>query len=485
MELRQYQEHRRYAVFLTLVLMVLLALASLVRATDGFYDPIWGSGGRLYLDVPPQLADASWYWPVLKPLPDGRLLLGGYCEYWNPSINTSVCLTRRHPDGSADISFGPSQNGSARLGDQHALFRSFQVADRGLARLPDGRLVVVGSQGRACSPDLPVAPTTGCSVGILARLSPSGQLQTVGDDDEPYRTLVFASGEASPHNRIAAVAATADGKILVAGEAARWDHIAGTWNIDFAIARLDADLRLDPSFAAGAGQRLIAFDAGDGNADRANQILPQAQGKIVLVGHMDFPTNDRAIEALARLNPDGSLDNSFGTGGRVHGSGGLRFRAATDGTLDQRGRLLTIGTERISGGSSSFRITRWLNSGVADLQFGHAGHVFVMFNLTTPSNDHATGITVQSDGRILVVGAASRSLAPRRNYFGVARLTDFGELDSSFGSAGRAFGTFDPGSGHSDEGMALYLGNGGLMVAGYGSDASTTGSSQRFGLARL
>jgi len=33
--------------------------------------------------------------------------------------------------------------------------------------------------------------------------------------------------------------------------------------------------------------------------------------------------------------------------------------------------------------------------------------------------------------------------------------------------------------------MALDLGNGGLMVAGYGSEAGTTGSSQRFGLARL
>src|SRR5439155_1103104 len=100
-----------------------------------------------------------------------------------------------------------------------------------------------------------------------------------------------------------ALALQADGRIVVAGRSC-------PSTCDFALARYNPDGSLDPSFGSGGG--VLTEFAGGGDA---SALAVQSDGKIVVAalsgggGRQDF--------ALARYNPDGSLDPSFGSGGRV------------------------------------------------------------------------------------------------------------------------------------------------------------------------
>ncbi len=115
-----------------------------------------------------------------------------------------------------------------------------------------------------------------------------------------------------------ATAVQPDGKILIAGRAAR--NSDGDGDVDFAVARLTADGRLDPTFGAG-GKLTVAFNLGGRNIDAASEIAVDASGRIVVVGTAEFAFDAdgraRTHIAVARLTADGMLDTTFGAGGSV------------------------------------------------------------------------------------------------------------------------------------------------------------------------
>src|SRR5207245_943210 len=125
----------------------------------------------------------------------------------------------------------------------------------------------------------------------LARYNPDGSL------DRQVVTSFADRDEAS------ALALQSDGKIVVAG----FSGAGGRQ--DFALARYNPDGSLDPSFGSG-GRVLTDF----GGYDEASALALQSDGKIVVAGFSDVVGFGFA---LARYNPDGSLDPSFGSGGRV------------------------------------------------------------------------------------------------------------------------------------------------------------------------
>lgn len=99
-----------------------------------------------------------------------------------------------------------------------------------------------------------------------------------------------------------------DGRILAAGGA----DLAGT-QFDFALVRYNADGSLDSTFGIG-GKATTDFN---GRLDAASAIALQTDSKIILAG---FATAGDPHMALARYNPNGTLDSSFGTAGKVRGS---------------------------------------------------------------------------------------------------------------------------------------------------------------------
>ena len=104
---------------------------------------------------------------------------------------------------------------------------------------------------------------------------------------------------------------------------------------------------LDPSFGDG-GRVVVDFSP---NFDRANAVAAQPDGKVVLAGTDDL-SSDRAQFALVRLNPDGSLDQSFGNGGkRTIGFGKNRDDEASSVAVDGDGRIVVAGTPTIVASS--------------------------------------------------------------------------------------------------------------------------------------
>src|ERR1700722_9007728 len=100
---------------------------------------------------------------------------------------------------------------------------------------------------------------------------------------------------------------------------------------------------LDPSFGNG-GQETIHFDG----AGAAWGMTEQADGKPVLVGQSAPDASSPANCAVARLNHDGSLDSSFGSGGRARVSFG-GDDACFSAAVQADGKLLVAGKSTVSG----------------------------------------------------------------------------------------------------------------------------------------
>ena len=133
-------------------------------------------------------------------------------------------------------------------------------------------------------------------------------------------------GSASRRQR--AVARQPDGKIVAVGT------VAGYGANDFALARYNPDGTLDPSFS-GDGRQTTDF----GPSDEAFGVAIQGDGKIVAVGSTG-PAGGNF--ALARYNPNGSLDTSFSGDGKQTTDFGGR-RPASGVALQGDGKIVAVG----------------------------------------------------------------------------------------------------------------------------------------------
>lgn len=457
-----------------LLIACTLACAHSALAQDGYFDPAWGDGGRLLVDVSIGEDEGS----TILLQPDGKLLILGICK----DVDTGhFCATRLRQNGSNDFGFGPGAAGYA-LYDTLSGFVS------------DGALLSSGSILLAGNYDSYGVPPT------IARLTPAGLIDVGAGNGHGFFQFHYYTpnepGGSGPNSTIDAIAVQADGKILVAGRAQTWR--AGISNNDFAIARLLPDLSgLDPSFGGGdglspPGVKLIPFDRGGpsgDNNDLAYALLNLRDGRILVGGVVGVTGTafGRTDLGLARLQANGQLDTSFGDGGRVV----LSPASGSDSKLtalagDRQGRVVIAGYTR-GVADRDFLVARILADGQLDPDFGTQGFQTIDFNLGDPPNDYANDVVVQSDGGIIVAGRAQANPSPTqyREKFALARLLDNGVLDPSFGSGGKSIGNFSPPSqptGYSASVSGIAIGNGGLMVVGSGI---ASGGDERFGIAKL
>src|SRR5438046_618184 len=145
----------------------------------------------------------------------------------------------------------------------------------------------------------------------------------------------FGGSEETP-----ALALQPDGRIVVAGSSVL------VFGFNFALARYNPDGTLDLSFGQG-GRVLTSF----GRSERARSLALQPDGRIVVAGSSGFDF------ALARYNPDGSLDSSFGVGGKVTTdfSGTGRFEEEAHAVaLQPDGKIVVAGTaDEVGPGDST------------------------------------------------------------------------------------------------------------------------------------
>lgn len=168
---------------------------------------------------------------------------------------------------------------------------------------------------------------------------------------------------------------------------------------------------LDPTFGR-AGKVLTPI--GNSN-DHAFALALQPDGKLVAAGYTFDGAQHRF--GLARYGADGSLDATFGTGGKVSSAlGQYAFAIA----LQPDGRILVGGD--IFGGTG---VARYDADGAADTSFGTGGVV-------ASGLGQIRALLVQADGRIIAVGTSSSGA------FAAARYESSGVPDGSFGTGGVA-----------------------------------------------
>jgi uncharacterized delta-60 repeat protein len=203
-----------------------------------------------------------------------------------------------------------------------------------------------------------------------------------------------------------------DGKFVVGGQAYTTSYI-------FAIVRFTSTGALDPSFGDGGVTRTPITSG----VDQGYALAVQSDDKILLVGRSN------TAFTVVRYLSDGSLDNSFGTLGIVRMPLGTAS-VAHDVALTTEGKIVVVGT--VSDGSGSkFLVVRYLSNGSLDSSFGSAGVVNTAIDNSTYAG--AFGVTVASDGKLIVVGQSNPNSNPS---FTISRYNTDGVLDSSFGGTG-------------------------------------------------
>jgi uncharacterized delta-60 repeat protein len=318
---------------------------------------------------------------------DGKIIVAGYSY---DGVKNNYALARYFPDGDLDPSFSNSPNAlNTQIGG--IVTTSFGSGDSNgqkVAIQSDGKIIFAGYTYNGKDYDFSVA-----------RYNKNGTLDSSFDGDGKA-TASFGSG----YDYAFDVAIQNDGKIL----------LGGTSQNSFALLRYHPSGILDTSFGT-SGKVMTSI----GSSDTGRSISLQPDGKILMGGWTNSGAN--LDFALARYNQNGTLDTTFGFGGKVITDFGYRD-AAYDIIVQADGKIIAAGMSEANG--RDFSIARYNTDGSLDQSFGMGGKV-----LTNLVGDQiARSVIALPDGKILVAGDR------------IARYLPNGEIDKSFGTDGVGYG---------------------------------------------
>jgi uncharacterized delta-60 repeat protein len=298
---------------------------------------------------------------------DGKIVVVG--NAFGPMFSEDFAIARYNPNGSLDTSFSGD-------GKQTASFLTTAEAN-GVAIQGDGKIVVVG---------IGVDNINGGSEGAIARYNPNGTLDTSFSGDGT-QTADFGLGEGA---QATGVAIQGDGKIVVVGSAG-----ATSTSQDFAVARYNPNGTLDTSFS-GDGTQTTDLGGSDGAAD----VALQGDGKIVAVGEAEPGTSGDDF-SLVRYKADGSLDTSFsGDGEQTTDFGFGADDKANAVAVQGDGKIVAAGYASGGATGADFALARYNPNGSLDTTFSGDGKRRTSFG----GDDMANGVALQVDGRIVAVG---------------------------------------------------------------------------------
>jgi uncharacterized delta-60 repeat protein len=345
------------------------------------------------------------------------------------TAKADLTVTVRGLPGAVDTSFTGAEN---KLGKQITPMGSTDAYATHLAVQADGKVITVGYATTQFGQDF-----------SITRHSRDGTLDASFGNGGKLTTAI-GSGVAS--DQAHAVLVQPDGKILVAGST----DAGGGAGLEFALVRYNTDGTLDSGFGS-AGKLVLPMG---GDVDVARSLLLQADGKIVVGGDSNVNAALSGVDfALARLLPNGQLDTSFGSNGRVITA--IKSQTGRDSlhqllvqTIAGETRLVAV------GGEGDFIAARYQVNGQLDTSFGNSGKISGLFN----ANIGAARAAVALDGgRLVIAGHINHDVA-------IVRLNANGTLDSSFGNAGRVLTAVS--TSNWDEATALVRQADGKLVVG-------------------
>ena len=214
-----------------------------------------------------------------------------------------------------------------------------------------------------------------------------------------------------------------DGKLLVG----RATNFMVATSVDLSVVRLDQDGRLDLSFG---GDGMASTDL-PGVTASTRVVLQLASGKIAVVGlAWSDDYEGRLFSTIARYLADGTLDTAFGTGGFVHADLGSA-RASILAVVEQPdGRLVAAGYVETTPGAGDAAFTRFNLDGSVDTTFGHGGRLILDLN-GTKNAEAAYALVQRPDGGLIsaVVWDDATSFARTA----LVTMTANGDLESPSG----------------------------------------------------
>ncbi|HEX7997047.1 MAG TPA: FG-GAP-like repeat-containing protein [Pyrinomonadaceae bacterium] len=420
---------RRAAIIAALFLLCLPLISA--QAAPGDIDPTFGVGGK----VTTPIYSSFDYVRAIAVQPDGKIVVAGSAH--NGS-NYDFALARYTASGLLDTTF----DGDGKVTTQFS--GASQEAVEAVVIQSDGKIIVAGYMSNGADADF-----------ALVRYNSNGSRDTSFDGDGLLTTQFFGGDD-----QARAIALQPDGKIVVAG------FVGSGFNFISGLVRYNADGSLDTTFDTD-GKVTTQFS---GNSDLMRAIAIQPDGKIVVAGSTIIGYNYNF--ALARYNPDGSLDSSFDGDGRVTTS----FIGNTDEAytlaLQPDGKIVAAGyTYNSLDEIYLFALARYNTDGSLDSAFDADGKVTTAF----PGTDaRAHGIVIQPNGRIVAAGYSRNTTED----FALARYNMDGSLDSSLDGDGQLTTPF---SGSTDIANAVALQPNGKIIAG---GSARNGTNDDFALAR-
>ena len=192
---------------------------------------------------------------------------------------------------------------------------------------------------------------------------------------------------------------------------------------DFTVARYEPDGSLDATF----GDAGMVTTAIGGGRDEAQSVAIQENGRIVVAG-----TDSWRRFAVVRYRPDGELDSSFGDGGIVRTNFAPGQDMAWDVAIQSDGKIVAVGAAGY--GQEGFRLARYRRDGSLDPAFGDGGKV-----MTRYGGGVARAVAIQPDGRIVVAGGYDIFRV------GLVRFSLHGQRDRTFGGDGVVVTNMGPG----------------------------------------
>ena len=305
---------------------------------------------------------------------DGKLLIGG--SFTAAGGMNRGGIARLNTDGRLDSGFNQGSGISGIYCSEYCLYPYvWSMAVQG-----DGT-VLFGGWFRGVN---------GAARRGIARLNADGSLDTG-----------FQAGLSSPDDSISAIAQQGDGKVIIGG---RFNDVGGKSRTN--LARLNTDGMLDSSF-----QNVIFEPAFPGNI---STVSVQSDGK-VLIGGWFTKVNGVARTGVARLNQDGSLDESF-----QNGASGAS--AAVGSIATQKDGKVLIGGEFVVmvNGIYRFGLARLNADGSLDTAFASG----------LPVGGKVFSMAIQNDGKVIIGGNFNRVNGVTRNF--IARLNADGSLETNF-----------------------------------------------------
>jgi uncharacterized delta-60 repeat protein len=277
----------------------------------------------------------------------------------------------------------------------------------------DNPQVAIQSDGK-----IDVAAFFSTQIGVL-RLSTSGAI------DKTFGTSGYAKPAGATGLGEVDDLKITNGKLLLVGDQA--DSSGAR------VVRLTSGGAQDSTFGSGGVATAQLLSVGNGNGEVLDGFAIQSDGKLLLSGYSPFIAINQSV--VLRLSADGKLDTSFGEGGRSSTVGSGNAGQYNDVVIQSDGKIVAAGYAlSLASGTIDFLIDRYNANGTLDTSFGSGGRVMIDFD---SARDEANSITL-AGGKIIVSGDA-QSLSDHHTQIGIVRLNGDGTLDKTFNATGKRF----------------------------------------------